>query len=255
MDDDDPEHRHAVADQARDLRDAREPELQQPVREVPRRPAGPTVGVENGAEKPLIRCPEWLPGDIPHDLAAHRICVNGGDDGRLRHRDLRLDVRLHDLRRGPDPQLLALGARVLASRRTSSRRRRARATRTTTTSSPAPRAGSPTTRRTSGPAQEDGKSFKSWGCDAYGDDVFVFVTDDAGNLTKHDTCFEFPTVGEQLTDAGVDWAYYSAVPGSPATSGTPTTASRTCSTRTCGTSTSARSTRSSTTSTRTPCRR
>jgi hypothetical protein len=38
---------------------------------------GSTVGVENGVEKPLIRCPEWLPGDIPHDLAAHRLCVNG----------------------------------------------------------------------------------------------------------------------------------------------------------------------------------
>ena len=37
----------------------------------------------------------------------------------------------------------------------------------------------------------------------------------AGNLTKHGTCFEFPTVGEQLSDADVDWAYYSAVPGQP----------------------------------------
>ena len=39
---------------------------------------GTTTGVENGVEKPLIRCPEWLPGDLPHDLAAHRLCVNGG---------------------------------------------------------------------------------------------------------------------------------------------------------------------------------
>ena len=45
--------------------------------------------------------------------------------------------------------------------------------------------------------------------------MFVLVTDEAGNLTKHNTCFEFPTVGEQLTQAGVDWAYYSAVPGQP----------------------------------------
>ena len=46
-----------------------------------------------------------------------------------------------------------------------------------------------------------------------GDDVFVFVKDDAGNLTKHDTCFNFQTVGQQLTEIGVDWAYYSAAPG------------------------------------------
>ena len=39
---------------------------------------GTTVGVENGVEKPLIRCPEWLPGDLPHDLAASRLCVNDG---------------------------------------------------------------------------------------------------------------------------------------------------------------------------------
>ena len=60
---------------------------------------------------------------------------------------------------------------------------------------------------------EDGTKFKSWGCDAYGDDVFVFTKDDHGDVTKHDTCFTFPTVGEQLTDIGVDWAYYSAAPG------------------------------------------
>ena len=35
-------------------------------------------GVEYGNEKPLIRCPEWLPGDLPHDRAAHLNCVNGG---------------------------------------------------------------------------------------------------------------------------------------------------------------------------------
>ena len=33
----------------------------------------------------------------------------------------------------------------------------------------------------------------------------MFVKDDKGNLTKHDTCFNFRTVGEQLTEIGVDW--------------------------------------------------
>jgi len=56
---------------------------------------------------------------------------------------------------------------------------------------------------------------KSWGCDAVGKDVFVFVKDDHGNLTKHDTCFTFKTVGEQLDGIGVDWTYYAAVPGEP----------------------------------------
>ena len=35
-------------------------------------------GVELGKEKPLIRCPEWLPGDLPHDTGAWRISHNDG---------------------------------------------------------------------------------------------------------------------------------------------------------------------------------
>jgi len=61
----------------------------------------------------------------------------------------------------------------------------------------------------------DDKKFKSWGCDALGEDVFVLVKDDKGNLTKHDSCFDFETVPQQLSGIGVDWAYYAAVPGQP----------------------------------------
>ena len=109
----DPRHRHAMADQARDLRDAREPELQQPLREVPRRPRN-----DDGRRERRRQAADPMPR-----MAARRHPPRSGrapvlrerrSDGRLRHRDLRLDVRLHDLRRGPDPQLLALGARVLA---------------------------------------------------------------------------------------------------------------------------------------------
>jgi phospholipase C len=56
----------------------------------------------------------------------------------------------------------------------------------------------------------DGKKTKSWGCDAHGENVFVFVKDERGNLTKHDTCFDIPTVPQQLSEIGVDWAYYAA---------------------------------------------
>ena len=136
-------------------------------------------------------------------------------DGRLRHRDLRLDVRLLASSTRTRSRTTGTGRASTRSRRTSSRRRPGPATRTTSTSSPAPRAGSPTTPRTSGPARRTARASRAGAATRYGDDVFVFVKDDAGNLTKHDTCFEFPTVGEQLTDAGVDWAYYSAVPGQP----------------------------------------
>ena len=43
--------------------------------------------------------------------------------------------------------------------------------------------------------------------------MFVLVKDGQGNLSKHDSCFTFKTVGEQLTEIGVDWRYYSAMPG------------------------------------------
>ena len=175
---------------------------------------GTTMGVENGVEKPLIRCPEWLPGDIPHDLAAHRNCVNDGamdgfgtgiygstygytlfDEDQIPNywhwaREYSLSKNFFASAAGPSyPNHYYFIA-----------------------GSSGGVADNPENIRT---RQDDGTSFKSWGCDAYGDDVFVFVTDDAGNLTKHGTCFEFPTVGEQLTDIGVDWAYYSAVPGQP----------------------------------------
>jgi len=39
---------------------------------------GTTVGVKYGEEVPLGNCPAWLPGDIPHDRAAHLNDVNGG---------------------------------------------------------------------------------------------------------------------------------------------------------------------------------
>ena len=39
---------------------------------------GTTVGVKWGEEVPLIKCPDWLPGDLPHDRAAALNCLNGG---------------------------------------------------------------------------------------------------------------------------------------------------------------------------------
>ena len=65
----------------------------------------------------------------------------------------------------------------------------------------------------------------------------MFVTDPAGNVTKHGTCFEFPTMGEKLTEIDVDWAFYSAAPGQPGYFWSAYNGSRTCSTPTSGTST------------------
>ena len=43
---------------------------------------GTSTGMRSGIEVPLIQCPEWLPGDLPHDLASWEIAFNdGGMDG------------------------------------------------------------------------------------------------------------------------------------------------------------------------------
>src|SRR5436309_3195383 len=39
---------------------------------------GTMTGVKAGAEFPLIDCPDWLPGDLPHDRAAYLNCSAGG---------------------------------------------------------------------------------------------------------------------------------------------------------------------------------
>jgi phospholipase C len=173
---------------------------------------GTTAGVKEGKEVPLIRCPEWLPGDLPHDRAAFLNCWHGGkQDG--------FDTGEY----GPvyaysqyDPDQVRnyyslANEYVLCDNFFASQ------------------AGPSYPNHfffiagQSGGAIDnpenietkviDGKKFKSWGCDAIGQDVFVFVKDDKGNLTKHESCFDFPTVPQQLSQIGVDWAYYAAQPG------------------------------------------
>jgi phospholipase C len=176
---------------------------------------GSTTGVEKGVEKPLIPCPEWLPGDIPHDLAAHRNCVNGGamDGFGTGMYGSTYGYTIFD--EAPIPNYwhwareYALSENFFASAEGPSYPNHFFFIAGTSGGV----ADNPENIRTE--EMEDGRTFKSWGCDAVGPDVFVFTKDAAGNLTKHGTCFEFPTVGEQLTDIGVDWAFYSASPGQP----------------------------------------
>ncbi len=173
---------------------------------------GARVGVKWGQETPLIRCLDWLPGDLPHDYAAALNCLNDG----------KLDGFAGGAYGDPwsysqfqEEQLpnywswareYALSDNFFAS--------------ALGPSYPnhfffiAGQSGGVIDNPENIEARVDGaKKFKSWGCDALGDDVFVMVKDGQGNLTKHDTCFQFKTVGEQLTEIGVDWRYYSAAPG------------------------------------------
>lgn len=174
---------------------------------------GTTVGVEWGKEKPLQRCPDWLPGDIPHDRAAGLSCINDGkmDGFGLGAYGSTYAYTIFDEDQIPNywtwAREYALSDNFFAS-----------------VNGPSYPNHFFFVAGTSGGVidnpenikvrwLDDGTKFKSWGCDAVGDDVFVLTVDDRGNLTKHDTCFRFKTVGEQLSETGVDWASYSAVPG------------------------------------------
>ena len=175
---------------------------------------GTDVGVEYGAEKPLLDCPEWLPGDLPHDRAAYLNSVNGGAmDGFGNYaQGVNYAYSIFNEHQIPNYWLwareYALSDNFFAS------------------------AAGPSyanhyyfvAGQSGGVIDNpenivtrfvDGKRYKSWGCDADGEDVFVFVKDAQGNMTKHDTCFNFKTVGQQLSEIDVDWAFYSAVPGQP----------------------------------------
>jgi phospholipase C len=173
---------------------------------------GTKIGVSKGKEVPLAGCPDWLPGDLPHDRLAFLTCLNDGKMDGFGTGPYGPHYAYTQMHESQVPNYwhwareYALSDHFFASE------------------------GGPsypnhffTIAGTSGGVIDNpenietrvagDKKFKSWGCDAIGNDVFVFVKDDQGNLTKHDTCFTFPTVGEQLSHTGVDWACYSAVPG------------------------------------------
>ncbi len=175
---------------------------------------GSTVGLKWGREVPLLPSPHWLPGDLPHDRAAFLNSVNGGTyDGfaigqfgdpwaYTYHEESKVPVYWQWARDyvlcddfycsvgGPSyPNHLFFVAGQSGGVFDNPENIEVR--------------------------KDEHGTFKSWGCDAVGEDVFVLVKDDKGNVTKHDTCFNFRCVPEQLEEIGVPWAYYSASPYQP----------------------------------------
>jgi phospholipase C len=176
---------------------------------------GTRTGDKYGQEVPLTDCPHWLPGDLPHDRTAF---LTHYDDGKL---DGFGNGQFGDpwaytqFARGQLPTYDALARDyVLCDHFFSS------------VSGPSyPNHFFFVAGQSAGVVDnpenievrkgENGYVFKSWGCDALGEDVYVEVIEDDGTVTKHDPCFEFRTVPEQLERAGVSWTYYAASPGQP----------------------------------------
>ena len=78
---------------------------------------GARVGNDLGREIELRRCPNWLPGDLPHDFGAAFACVNGGkmDNFKLSSLSEVSDYYAYSqLAREDVPNYSALGRRVRA---------------------------------------------------------------------------------------------------------------------------------------------
>ncbi len=172
---------------------------------------GSTTGVKFGLEVPLAPSPHWLPGDLPHDRAAFLNSVNGGtyDGFAIGQFGDPWAYTMHDQEKAPVYWQLARDY-VLCDDFFCS---------VGGPSYPnhfffvAGQSGgvfdNPENIQT---RKDEHGTFKSWGCDAVGENVFVLVMDERGNVTKHDTCFDYLSVPQQLESIGVSWAYYSASP-------------------------------------------
>jgi len=173
---------------------------------------GARSGVRAGEEVPLIRCPEWLPGDLPHDLVSWEASYNGGAMDGFAIGEFGPYYAYSQFNRHDVPNYFHWAEEFVVCDNFFA-----------SAAGPsypnhlyfiAGQAGGAIDNPENILAKRlnDGRVFKSWGCDAYGDGVYVLTKDRRGNVGRHSTCFRFPTVGEQLSQRDIDWAFYSADP-------------------------------------------
>jgi phospholipase C len=173
---------------------------------------GARTGVRAGREVPLRRCPEWLPGDLPHDTTAWRVSHNDGRMDGFAIGDFGGAFAYSQFAAADIPNYFAWAKEyVLCDNFFASVAGPSYANHLFFIAGQAGGAiDNPENIETKW--LNDGRVFKSWGCDAYGDNVFVNVETPDGRIERHETCFDFGTVGEQLSKRDIDWAYYSADP-------------------------------------------
>jgi phospholipase C len=173
---------------------------------------GTRTGVRWGQEVPLQRCPEWLPGDLPHDTASWHVSYNDGKMDGFAIGEFGPYFAYSQFDRPDVPNYFHWAEDyVLCDNFFAS---------VAGPSYPnhlymiAGQAGGAINNPENIAVKRlnDGRVFKSWGCDAYGDDVYVEVEDEHGNVSRHSTCFDMKTVGHQLSKGDIDWAFYSADP-------------------------------------------
>ena len=175
---------------------------------------GATTGVMFGKEVPLIESPHWFPGDLPHDRAAFLNDVNGGAYDGFANGQFGDPWAYSTFKGNQAPNYWQLAKDyVLCDKFFASMGGPSYPNHFYFVAGQA--GGAIDNPENIEVRSDNSKQFKSWGCDAVGENVFVFVIDEKGNLTKHASCFDFKTVPEQLEEAGIGWAYYSASPHQP----------------------------------------
>jgi len=172
---------------------------------------GVTTGVRDGHEVPMIDAPQWLPGDLPHTYKAAIESINDGKMDRFVQNDVGSYYAYSQMRPEYMPNYWRWAENyVLCDNFFASALGPSHANHLYMIAGQS--GGTFDLPIGWGTAVINGQKVTSWGCDAK-PGTYALVKDDQGKIHRHSTCFEFPTVGDQLTEKGIDWAYYSAMPG------------------------------------------
>jgi phospholipase C len=167
---------------------------------------GVTEAIDGGERRTLSQAVQRLPHDLPHSWSAAMQCWNDGRmngftvtswSDRYAYTQMREELMPNYWRWAEE---FALGDRFFASAHGPSFSNHLFAI--------AGQAGG----AIENPYRPPGSSIRTWGCDAP-DIVTVEVMDGQGRVDRVRPCFDFPTMGDLLTERGIDWAYYSAPPG------------------------------------------
>ncbi|MBI4259205.1 MAG: hypothetical protein HY658_01445 [Actinobacteria bacterium] len=170
---------------------------------------GATTGLRDGKEVPLIRCPEWLPGDLPHDYGAALRHRGGGKMDGFADDTPYSDHYAYSQQWEEDVPNYWHWAReyVLCDNFYASALGPSYPNHLYMIAGQS--GGAHDNPERSHPRIVDGRPFKTWGCDHF-DDQYVIVDLEDGTTANVDPCFDFETQGDQLNRIGVPWAYYAA---------------------------------------------
>jgi phospholipase C len=166
-----------------------------------------SVGVRDGSEVPLVRLPQWLPGDLPHSYKGAIEAINGGRMDGFAQGPVGEYYAYSQLAEHDVPNYWEWGRNyVLCDNFFASALGPSHANHLYMIAGQSGGVFELPVKWQPGPGK-----VASWGCDAK-DGAYIMIKDPAGQEMAHSTCLEFQTVGDQLTDGGIDWAFYSARP-------------------------------------------